>query len=518
MKRDLRRFATPAYFVGLAGLAAAAGWYFYRAEFDLVLRVALAVAGLGLVAGILFDPERLRKAWRSRQARYGSNALVLSASVAGILLLLNVAAGRSPIRWDLTEDREYSVSPETVLVLAELPGPAVLKGFYTSDLASSRDNLRPLLDEFVRRSQGNLGYEFIDPNEDPLAAEQYGVTRDGSMVVILGERSEVIQLPSEQEISSALVRLANPGERKVYFLTGHGEPDLESLEDAGYGRVREALAAKNYQVEALNLLAEHDVPQGGLAVVIAGPQRPVAASEIDTLRAFVEQGGALVVLSQPGEETDFGESDDPLAEYLARDWGVSLDDDVVVDLRSTQPLWVFAAQYGEHAITDRLQRVGTYYPIVRSLQIASREDVSLSVQPLVETSEAAWGETDMEALVNEGQADQDPAVDRPGPLVLAAVGENAVSQSRIVVFGDADFATNYHFFNYGNGDILVNSIDWAAGQEGLIDLTPRQTTQRFVVPPTALAQRVIMLVTVFLIPGIVVVLGVRTAWERRRRG
>ena len=518
MKRDLRRYAGPAYIVGLAGLAAAAGWYFYRAEFDLVLRIALAVAGLGLAAGALLDPERIRRAWRTRQARYGSNALVLSVSVAGILLLLNIAAGRTPARWDLTEDREYSISPETVLVLAELPGQASLKGFYTADMASSRDNLRPLLDEFEIRSQGKLSYEFVDPNEDPLAAEQYGVTRDGSMVVILGERSEVVQFPSEQEITSALVRLANPGERKVYFLTGHGEPDLESLEDAGYGRIREAMAAKNYDVETLNLLAEHNVPEDALALVIAGPGRPLAESEIESLRTFAEGGGALVVLIQPTEETNLGEADDPLAAYLAEAWGVTLEDDVVVDLRSAQPLWVFAAQYASHAITDRLQRVGTYYPIVRSLRIAQRGDLSLNVQPLVQTSDAAWGEIDMEALVNEGQADQDPAIDRPGPLVVAAVGENAVSQARLVVFGDSDFATNYHFFNYGNGDILANSIDWAAGQEGLIDLTPRETTQRFVVPPTALAQRVIMLVTVFLIPGIVLILGARTAWERRGRG
>lgn len=518
MKPDPRRYSRPAYLVGLIGMAAAAGWYFYRAEFDLVMRIALAVAGLGLAAGALLDPERIRRAWRTRQARYGSNALILSASVAGILLLLNIAAGRSPARWDLTEDREYSLSPETVLVLAELPGQAALKGFYTSELASSRDNLRPLLDEFEIRSQGKLSYEFIDPNEDPLAAEQYGVTRDGSMVVILGERSEVVQFPSEQEIASALVRLANPGERKVYFLTGHGEPDIESLEDDGYGRAREAMVAKNYQVEALNLLAEHDVPEDALVLVIAGPRRPLAESEIETLRAFAEQGGAVVILTQPTEETDLGQADDRLGAYLAETWGVSLEDDVVVDLRSTQPLWVFAAEYGSHAITDRLQRVGSYYPIVRSLRIADRSDLSLSVLPLVQTSEAAWGETDMEALVSEGQAEQDPAVDRPGPLVVAAVGENAASQARLVVFGDSDFATNYHFFNYGNGDMLVNSIDWAAGEEGLIDLTPRETTQRFVVPPTALAQRVIMLVTVFLIPGVVLILGARTAWERRRRG
>jgi ABC-type uncharacterized transport system involved in gliding motility auxiliary subunit len=314
-----------------------------------------------------------------------------------------------------------------------------------------------------------------------------------------------------------LVRLANPGERKVYFLTGHGEPVLESSEDAGFSRLRDSLVAKNYQVGTLNLLAEHDVPEGALAVVIAGARQPLAVEEIATLSAFADGGGGLVVLAQATAETDFAGSADPLADYLDGSWGVHLTDDVVVDLRSSEPLWVFAAQYPPHAISNRWQSVGTYYPIVRSLEIGEPTDLSRSVQPLVETSDSAWGETDLDTMVQQGQATQTDGVDHPGPLAVAAVGENAATGARMVVFGDSDFATNFHFFNYGNGDMMVNSIDWAAGQENLINLTPRDTTQRVVIPPTGLAQRLILVLTVFAIPGIVLILGVRTAWERRRR-
>jgi hypothetical protein len=69
----------------------------------------------------------------------------------------------------------------------------------------------------------------------------------------------------------------------------------------------------------------------------------------------------------------------------------------------------------------------------------------------------------------------------------------------------------------GNGDLIINSIDWAAGQENLISLTPRPATQRFVVPPSTQALALIILTTVGLMPGAVVVLGVWVWWQRRRR-
>jgi ABC-type uncharacterized transport system involved in gliding motility auxiliary subunit len=87
----------------------------------------------------------------------------------------------------------------------------------------------------------------------------------------------------------------------------------------------------------------------------------------------------------------------------------------------------------------------------------------------------------------------------------------------VAVVGDVDFGSNRYFLQLGNGDLLVNSIDWASGQESLISLTPKPATQRFVVPPSSEVLALIILTTVVLMPGAVVVLGVWTAWQRRRR-
>jgi ABC-type uncharacterized transport system involved in gliding motility auxiliary subunit len=111
----------------------------------------------------------------------------------------------------------------------------------------------------------------------------------------------------------------------------------------------------------------------------------------------------------------------------------------------------------------------------------------------------------------------DAGQDSAGPLTLAASAEDASTQARVVVFGDADFAANADYFQVGNGDLLINSIDWAAGQESLISLTPKETTQRFVVPPSRQVALLIALVTVIGIPGAVVALGVSTFVRRRRQ-
>ena len=86
------------------------------------------------------------------------------------------------------------------------------------------------------------------------------MTRDGSLVVAMGEASEVTSFATEKDITEALVRLANPEARKVYFLVGHGERDLQSAEAAGFGQVRAALESKNYEVASLNLVSQASVP------------------------------------------------------------------------------------------------------------------------------------------------------------------------------------------------------------------------------------------------------------------
>jgi ABC-type uncharacterized transport system involved in gliding motility auxiliary subunit len=87
----------------------------------------------------------------------------------------------------------------------------------------------------------------------------------------------------------------------------------------------------------------------------------------------------------------------------------------------------------------------------------------------------------------------------------------------VIVIGDSDFASNASFFGLGNGDLLVNSVDWASGQEQLISLTPKPAISRFMMPPSTQAIGAVFLVTVVLIPGAIVGAGTYVWWSRRKR-
>ena len=112
----------------------------------------------------------------------------------------------------------------------------------------------------------------------------------------------------------------------------------------------------------------------------------------------------------------------------------------------------------------------------------------------------------------------DPATDNPGPLNLAAAGENTSTKGRVVVFGNSLFASDEIFDSYGNGNMFINAVDWAAEQEDLLDLTTRPATQRTFVPPTQGSFLILLIVAILVIPGMVVFAGVSSWLSRRKRG
>jgi ABC-type uncharacterized transport system involved in gliding motility auxiliary subunit len=514
---DRRGWAPAGYLVTVAALLITAGYYAVFRRFDLYAQIGLAVGALALLAAVLLDPGLARRALTGRQARYGGNALVISLAFLGILVIVNYLAYANPVRADLTEDQNYTLAPETLLAVSDLQSPVEIIGFYSSELRGSQENLRTLLDSYRVASDMTIDYRFVDTYADPVSVSQFGVTRDGSVVVAIGGASEVIPFPSEQEITSAIVRLANPEDRKVYFLTGHGERDIEEAGEAGFSQVREALESKNYEVAPLNLLVDPQVPEDALAVIVAGPTFPLGQEEVDLLAAYLEQGGALVLLQQPRVETRFGDAPDPLESYLTESWGITLADDLVVEPRSQNFLNAIAFSYAEHPITTRMQNLAAVFPAARSITVTPTESATLTQTRLAFSSEYSWGETDLGFLDTQTLPEYAEGDETLGPLTLAAVAEEGMTGARVAVVGDVDFGSNRYFLQLGNGDLLVNSIDWTSGQESLISLTPKPATQRFVVPPSSEVLALIILTTVVLMPGAVVVLGVWTAWQRRRR-
>lgn len=517
LKIERARLAIGCYLLGL-GLALATGVRYLLEPFlDNWIRGGVALAVVAVAAGVMLDPDRIRRSLTGRQARYGGNALLFGLGFLGILVVANALAASYPQRIDLTEDKEFSLSPETELLLDELDQPVVLTGFYTPDRASSRDQIRPLLDAFVTKSGGLVSYDFIDPRENPLAADQYGVTRDASMAVTIGESSHLIEFPSEREIASAIVRLTNPENRVVFFLTGHGELDLDDTSEIGLSQLKSSLVSKNYGVETLSLLVEGAVPGNATVLVAVGPRTALSPEEVSLIDGYLQEGGSLIALFEPSPVSGLEAGADTLNAYLHESWGVSARDDFVVDLGSSLFLVGLSASYASHPITERVGNFLTQFPSARSIETAQSAGAERTVTELVQTSERSWGETDYQAIADGTSIEFNEQTEVAGPLALATAVDDPAIASRVVVFGDADFASNGGFFAGGNGDLIVNSIDWAAHQEDLIDITPRQRTVRQVIPATRSTVVLLIAGTTVVVPGAIVAAGGVVWWNRRRR-
>jgi ABC-type uncharacterized transport system involved in gliding motility auxiliary subunit len=512
-----QRFAPIGLYLAIIAALASAGIFIVMHAFNLYLQISLALIIVGLAIFAILDPDRVRRTFTGRQAKYGSNAFVMVIAFLGILVVINYLGYNYTKRWDLTADKTHTLAAETLKTLKTLPTPVTADAFYSSRLNS--DSAKSVLEDYKYNSGGKFTYSFINPDSNPVAAQQAGVQQDGTVVLHLGSHTEKITSnpPSEQDMTSALVRLINPGQRNVYFLTGHGEMDpTGSNSNRSYANAKNALTAKNYTVKQLNLLTDHVVPTDANVIVIAGPEKPLSADEIKPLQDFLGKGGAVIVMEDPIPVTQFGESDDPLADYLAKSWNIDLGKDIVVDQSSNNLAVAIGVTYGSSAITQPLNGMYTIFPTARSVILKTGSTSSTGVS-LVNTSTQSWSETDFAALA-ENKVAFDAAKDKQGPISLAVSVQDTATNSHLVVIGDADFAGDTFFNQYGNGDFFVNTIDWASGQQNIISLTPKQSTTRVILAPQGYMMNLIFLGVVIVLPGLVLFSGILTWIQRRRRG
>src|SRR6266540_4312996 len=478
--------------------------------------ISLGVVILGLATYAILEPDRVRRMLSGRQARYGSNALIMSIAFLGILIVGNVLAFQNPVPIaDLTEDKTNTLSPELASALKTLPQKVTATGFFSQN--SPTDSADKLLNNIKANSNGKFDYNFINPDRDPQAAKDAGITGDGKILLQMGDHKEIVAGASESEILKGMLRLLNPGNNVVYFLTGHGERDIEQAGETSMTRAKSTLESKNYTVKTLNLLSEHQIPEDASLIVIAGPVQPVSQDEVDLLKDYLSKGGSLIVMEEPTALTQFGDQSDPLADMLSKDWGITYNNDVVIDLNSPQPTTAVAAYYDtSHPVTVNMNNLVAYFPFTRSLNIAGTVE-GVTLTPLVQTNERSWGETDFESLKTGGQVGFDQG-EAQGPLTLVVAGENSTTKGRVVAFGTSSFAVDQIFDAYGNGDMFVNSVDWSTEQENLTNITPKTPTERTFKIPGQFQWIAILLGSVFIIPGLVVLGGVSTWLTRRRKG
>ena len=496
-----------------------------------------AYAGLALV--LLYTLGQWREIvafFRRRNARYGTIAAASVVVVLGILVAINYLSNRRNKRWDLTENQQYSLSEQSNKLLGSLTAPAK---FMVFDRANNLERFRPRLESYQYGSR-QVAVEYVDVDKDPVRTKEYKVDTYGTIVVEYMGRTERVTTDSEQDITNALIKVVNPAAKKVYFLSGHGEKDPGNADQrVGYSTVADVLKRDNYEFATLALAQANEIPMDATVLVIAGPRSDLLEQEVPLINSYLtSRSGKLLVLFDPPENLK-QPTPMPRLTGLLDEWGIKATDTVVLDVSglTSNPMAPFLAPpYPAHAITNNFGFI-TAFPLARALQPETSPQ-KRSGQTFLQTSPRSWAEKSLTSLSDQkNPVSADPAQgDIPGPVsigvataVPAAAPEPTPAslaatkkpedepkkpETRVAAIGDSDFVSNANLGVEGNRDLFMNTVNWLAQQENLIAIRPREPSERRMTL-TENKTTAILLLSIFVIPGVVLGAGVYSWWRRR---
>ena len=340
-----------------------------------------------------------------------------------ILVLIVLIAEQKPLRMDLTETRSFSLSGQTRNILNQIDKPIAVKVFISASgpSAQNKDKIKDLLDTYCYYNK-NIKYEFIDPDTQPEITRRYEIKTYGTIVLEGYDKKQAVQTADEENITNALLKLTHKEQKKVYFLTGHGEHSFSADARDSYSNAKSALEKNSYAIAEFNLLQQEDIPADAAAVIIAGPQKQIPEREQQVLKNFLARGGKVMLMIDPLTNTG-------MQDFL-KGYGIEIGQDVVIDRLSR----LFGAservpvimEYGNHKITENFSQP-TFFPDARSVVPSEKPPEGIDLLVLASTSPNAWAERNL-AMLQEGKAVFDKNMDMPGPVplvVLATISATA---------------------------------------------------------------------------------------------
>jgi hypothetical protein len=451
------------------------------------------------------------------------NISIRAGFLIAIILIVNLVGTKFHFRFDLTEDKDHTLSKTTTDILDDLGGVITIRAYFSEDLPPQyvevREGFHAALLEYANCSGGKIVYEFINPDED--ASKQQDALNAGirplminvlekgqkkkqkafmGLVIKLEDKSEVIPLlqpgtETEYEITKAIKKCVVKDKQVVGFLQGHGEPRLTEL----YG-VRERLEVL-YQIQEILLTDSTEIPSGVLSLVLVRPIFEFNNLEIQKLQHFLDAGGNLVIALNRVDGNLQQASGNAVITGLER-WlqqlGIEAEDNFVVDascasitlqqqtgagILSRQisfPYMPVISTFAQHPITQGLKNVVMQFASNlkytgdssrRFTPIAfSSSKSALQKAPLVFDVQHQWTASDfpLENIPVAGILEDKSATPGTSTLVLIADGDFSIN-------GPTQEARG---IQPDNINLMVNAIDWLSEDPRIIELRTKRANSR----------------------------------------
>ena len=442
-----------------------------------------------------------------------------------IILVANLISEQVFFRLDFTADRQYTLSKATKDILSDLDDVITITAYYSEDLPpqliKSRKDFVDLLVEYENRSDGNIVYEFINPNKsegDEMEAQQAGISpimvnireRDQvkqmraymGVILQMGDKQEVVPVIQpgsgmEYSLTTAIKKLSVIDKPKIAFIQGHGEPSQNASI-----QLLEQLSVL-YDIEPYTITDTAEIPAYFKTIVIIDPKDTIPEGHLRKIDNYLSTGGAVYIAYSNLQGNLSNAYLQVAPDIGVKSWllekGISMNDFYVVDancgavtVRQQQGPFVINSQiqfpyfpvitnFSEHPAAQGLESV--ILPFVSSITYTP-QDSTVNIMPLAFTSDNS-GVVRPPAYVdiNKNWNENDF---RDGPQVIAIAAEGSLTgtvSSKLVLIPNGQFAVNgegqqQQQVNEDNVNFATNAIDWLSDDTGLIDLRTKGITNR----------------------------------------
>ncbi len=471
-----------------------------------------------------------------------SNLFTTASLVIAIIIVINLLSHEFHFRWDLTEDKQYTLSDATKNILKSLEEPVTIKAYFSRNLpphiGKTRQDFQDILIEYASLADGQLMYEFVDPGAE--AANEQDATQKGIQPVLinvrekdqvkqqkaflgatvqLGEQSEVIPFiqpgaAMEYALSTAIKKISIQTKPKIGFVQGHGEPMQSEMP-----QLSEQLGVL-YSPTEVRLSDSTAIPNDIKTLAIIRPMDSIPQNELEQLDRFLDRGGRLFVginRVQAELRTLYGIGQSTGLEAWLETKGINVMENFVVDAKCGSvtmpqqfggftlqtnvsfPYVPIISTFSQHPVTSGLESVMLQF----ASEVKFNGDSSLNFTPLAFSSELSNTLPAPQLMSVEKQWTES---DFPmqNVAVAAAVENKSGTPYRIIVVGDGDFPVNgppqqQRRLQPDNVNFLSNAIDWLQDDTGLIGLRTKGAISR---PIHELDEstRILLKYTNFLLP------------------
>ena len=521
-----------------------------------IIPLSLIITGAVICALWVVVQTQQSKWWQKRSTQSTTNALIATLSVLVILGLINFLGIRYHLRLDLTDTQLFTLSPQSRELVSNLP--ETMKVWLFTKEKNSQD--QELLDNYHRQSN-KFKFEYVDPELKPGLVDRFGVKDYGEVYLEFQTKRQLVQRISEDErlseikLTNRLQQMINPKTAKVYFLQGHSEHPLSASKGA-ISKAIQGLTDKNFTISTMNLAERPQVPDDADVVIVAGPQKELLTGEVTALQNYLNRGGNLLLMIDPNTN--------PKIDTLLKEWGVRLDNRLVIDNSGESlqlgPATILVTEYGQHPITQDFANNISVYPLTRPLEIDPVSGVESMVLLKTKPYPNSWAESDQKSEKLEFNEDKDlkgpltlgVALTRkllnsptaipspiptaknspttipspipttttspttiPNPIPTTTTSPTTAKESRLVVFGNSNFATDSLFEQQLNGDVFLNTVSWLSQQdEKLLSIRPKQPKNRRIIISN-LEANLLTISAVVLLPLLGLLTGFIIWWKRR---